>query len=188
MKKTATRRWPLLIALAMLWATVGIIYLVSIRQNDGQLVYALDDAYIHMAIAKNFSQHGVWGVTRYAFGSSTSSVLWTLILSAIYRLFGVNDISPLVLNVLSATGLVWAVYAILRRRSGLHPLYVLVILLGIIYLTPLPVLIYTGLEHTLHALLSILFLYLSAALLSGMRRASPHRVPWRRFSWPSACR
>ena len=46
----------------------------SINEN-GLLVYTLDDPYIHMAIAKNLVTHGVFGVTRFSFSSSTSSPL-----------------------------------------------------------------------------------------------------------------
>ena len=45
-----------------------------IRQDTGAtLVYGLDDAYIHMAIAKNLARHGVWGVTPFHFASASSS-------------------------------------------------------------------------------------------------------------------
>jgi hypothetical protein len=42
--------------------------------NGGSFTYALDDAYIHLAMAKNFPL-GVWGTTRYEFSSSSSSLL-----------------------------------------------------------------------------------------------------------------
>ena len=70
--------------------------------NDGHIIYALDDAYIHMAIAKNFSQKGVWGVTDEGFSSSSSSLLYTLLLSLIF-LFGPNEIAPLIINLVAAT-------------------------------------------------------------------------------------
>jgi len=97
------RHWPVLAAIIILWCTVLLLLILSVRQNQGHLVYALDDPYIHMAIAKNFAQHGVWGVTRYEFSSSSSSLLWTVLLSAIYLIFGTNEIAPLVLNVIVAT-------------------------------------------------------------------------------------
>ena len=75
---------PLLISVVVLWAIVGISLTLSIRENQGHIIYALDDTYIHMAMAKNFSQHGVWGMTKYGFTSSSSSPLWTLLLSLCY--------------------------------------------------------------------------------------------------------
>ena len=46
---------------------VAGVIIISIRQNDGHIIYTLDDSYIHMALAKNLAQHGVWGITRYEF-------------------------------------------------------------------------------------------------------------------------
>src|SRR2546426_9784746 len=77
--------WPLWGALLLLWASMAAMVLASLRRTDGHLVYTLDDAYIHMAIAKHFARDGVWGVTPYAFGSSTSSPLWTALVAAAFR-------------------------------------------------------------------------------------------------------
>src|SRR6185436_17091297 len=86
-----------LIVLAAFYAFVAYRLL---RLTEGHLVYALDDAYIHMAIAKNLALHGVWGVQAGTFSSSSSSPLWTLLLSGWFRAAGVSDAAPLVLNTL----------------------------------------------------------------------------------------
>jgi hypothetical protein len=65
-----SKHWPLVTALSVLWVTIILLLIVSLRLNQGHFVYGLDDAYIHMSIAKNFALHGVWGVTPYAFSSS----------------------------------------------------------------------------------------------------------------------
>ncbi len=167
MKRTISKHWPLIMGIAVLWLTVGVLFILSTKQNDGHLAYALDDSYIHMAIAKNFSQHGVWGVTRYEFTSSSSSLFWTLLLSVVYLVFGVHEASPLILNITSATLIVLLVYWILSKHSSpFGLLYIFLILLGMIFATPLPALIFTGQEHTLHALITIFFVYLSAKALS----------------------
>jgi asparagine N-glycosylation enzyme membrane subunit Stt3 len=66
-------------ALLSLWLPLILLQLTfagfwwwSIRINGGHLVYALDDPYIHMAIAKNVVQHHVWGVTPFGFTSASS--------------------------------------------------------------------------------------------------------------------
>ena len=61
-------------------------------------MYALDDAYIHMAVARSLARHGVWGVTPYAFTSSTSSLAWPLLLALADLVVGVRAATPLVLN------------------------------------------------------------------------------------------
>src|SRR5207244_12543416 len=51
----------IIVALMMLWGIVAVITGQTATHNQGKITYAVDDAYIHMAIAKNFARHGVWG-------------------------------------------------------------------------------------------------------------------------------
>lgn len=146
----------------------------TVRQNDGHLVYALDDAYIHMAMAKNVANHGVWGVTPYEFSSSSSSPLWTLLLAAGVRLFTSSQLIPFLLNLGVATGMLWMVDRLVRRH-GIGPTGRTLLLLAIVFVTPLPLLVFEGLEHILHAALTILFVY-SAAAASGDRPVSRRSV------------
>jgi len=173
MRFSARAHWPLGIALLILWLTIGVLAFLSLRQNQRHLVYALDDPYIHMAMAKNFARYGIWGITRYGFTSSSSSLFWTLILSFLYLISGVNEQIPLILNILFATLLVLAVYGLARRLSP-YPAYTFTVLLGIIFLTPLPPLVFSGQEHVLHTLITILFAFIAAQVLSSDRdRCSP---------------
>lgn len=94
MKRRLLSQTPFLIASLIFMAGLTIIVLASYEANDRNLVYTLDDPYIHMAIAKNLANHGVFGVTRYEFSSATSSPLWTLLLSATYKVLGVCDWAP----------------------------------------------------------------------------------------------
>jgi len=162
------RHWPLIISMSFLWIIVAILLNASLSNNQGHLVYALDDPYIHMAIAKNFAQHGVWGVTKYYFSSSSSSLLYPLILSLIFFLFGISEVVPLLLNIVFATATVCLIYVLLSRYH-FHLFYVFIVLFSIIFFTPIPPLIFTGMEHVLHTLLTISFAYLSAKILSKGR-------------------
>jgi hypothetical protein len=76
------RYWHLFTALSVFWVTIAFLLVVSLKLNHCHFIYGLDDAYIHMSIAKNFALYVVWGVTKYAFTSS--SLLWNLLLSFIY--------------------------------------------------------------------------------------------------------
>jgi len=157
--------WPLLAAIALFVYLTGGLIADSIRRNGGRFVYALDDPYIHMAIARNFALHGVWGVTAEGFTSSTSAPLWTLILAIAYRLFGVNDLTPLILNILAALALLVLTYFIFARftqRSWLICLLLVVVL----YATPLPAQTLAGLEHLLHAVASIGFSFAAAQVIA----------------------
>jgi hypothetical protein len=165
------KHWPLIAALGILWITAALLLIPSLVLNGGHLIYALDDSYIHMAIAKNIAQHGVWGVTRYEFTSSSSSLLWTLLLSATYYVFGVRDSVPFLWNLLFATLLILESYLLLKRYS-LKPAIIFIALAAIIFFTPVPLLLFYGLEHILHALCTIAFVYLSAKILSSKRPSS----------------
>ncbi len=175
MKFSLRAHWLPGIALLILWLAIGMLAFLSLRQNQGHLVYALDDPYIHMAMAKNFARYGTWGITRYGFTSSSSSLFWTLILSFLYLIAGVNEAIPFILNILSATVLVLAVYGLTRaRRPSPHPAYTLMVLIAIIFLTPLPPLVFSGQEHVLHILVTIIFVFIAAQVLSSDHaRCSP---------------
>ena len=157
---------PLIVAVAILWASVALIARASMARTRGNLVYALDDPYIHMAIAKNMARHGVWGVTEHRHTGSSSSMLWSLLLWLAYLLFGPSELAPLILNLLFATGLLAGAYWILRR-SDFTPRGCLLGLLLIQFLAPLAPIVFCGMEHMLHGLLVLVFAYLAGKELSG---------------------
>lgn len=156
---------PLFVALLVLWILVLVV--TSLRQDEQGLhpAYPIDDAYIHMAIAKNLVRHGVWGVTPYEFSSSASSILWPLVLAFSYLLTGVNQFAPLVLNLLFASLSLVAVYKILRSYQVATSI-ILLTLLAIVFMAPLPTLVVDGMEHNLQILVVLLFTWLSVRLLS----------------------
>ena len=146
----------------------------TLPQTGGQLVYPLDDTYIHMAMAKNLVQHGVWGVTQYGFTSSTSSPLWTGLLALAYLLTGVHEVTPLILNLFLGLALVFSLDAQVRKSFPSRGIR-LGLLLFLIFAIPLPTLTFLGMEHVLHILLSVWFLTLAAESLAA--QTSP-RALW----------
>lgn len=166
------KHWPLFAAICVMWAIVAVLIIVAAAMNQGRLIYPLDDTYIHMAIAKNFALHHVWGVTKYEFTSSTSSPLWTLLLAATYFIFGVNEVAPLVLNLFFGTLTVIIAYGFLRKNSmNRHQLMIFIVLLAAVTATPLPALTAIGMEHALHAFLTLCFVYLAVTVLSSATRS-----------------
>lgn len=174
MKKTLLRRWPLYASLLVFALLVRLVLTLSLRQNRGCFVYALDDAYIHMAMARNLALHGVWGVTRFAFTSSSSSMLWTLLLSMTYKLFGASPIAPLLWNLLFAVLILVAAYAILTWYKVAAVLK-FAALLALIFLVPLPTLVLSGMEQTLQSLLVMVTVFLAARVLAGEAPRSVRR-------------
>lgn len=160
-----SNHWPLLMGLFILWITIIWLLNGSLSINNGTFIYVLDDPYVHMAMAKNFVYHGVLGVDQYGFTSSSSSPLWILLLSTIYFAFGVNDLIPLIINVIFATITVLMAYLILNYYK-LSSFYNLLFLLIFIFLTPIPALVFTGMEHLLQIILTLSFAFISAIMLS----------------------
>lgn len=158
--------WPLFAALAVFIGAIFVAAAAVMSLMDGKIIYALDDPYIHMAIAKNIALHGVYGVTPYGFSASSSSPLWTFLLAGVYLMFGVNEVAPGILNIVFAVLCVVLAFFILRSVDirGLHSF---VWLLLFIFFTPLPALVSTGMEHTLQLLLSIGVLCLAGGVIDG---------------------
>jgi len=140
----------------VLAVAAGLLLWASLGAGGGTLVYALDDAYIHMAMARNLSEHGVFGVTRYGFTSSSSSPLWTLLLAAAFAAVGARDWLPLALDAVSAVALLWAADRVLAVYP-VRPAPRLLALLAVILLMPVAPLLMVGQEHLLHAALTLAF-------------------------------
>ena len=160
---------PLIVALSCLWLSLFILYFAILAMNSGHMVYVVDDAYIHLAISRNLNEFSVFGVTRYEFSSSSSSPIWNLIISAGFLLVGINEMLPLVLNVVLASIAVVTVYA-LRKDFDISQQYLTCVLLSFVFFTSLPSLVFTGMEHILHIILSLFFIVLSSRVLSSEAR------------------
>ncbi len=172
MSKILIKHWPLFASVVILCVTTGVISTIIILRENGHLVFALDDPYIQMAMAKNFVLHGVWGITRFGFTSASSSPLWTFFIAVTYLLFGVSETSPFYLSLLCSVLMLGVAYSVLRWYK-LSPKLILWALLVLVFFTPLPTLICIGSEHPLHAALTILLTFLAARLLSD---ESPSRA------------
>jgi hypothetical protein len=174
LRRAADSLRPVLAAGLLCAVLIAVVLIASLRQNQGRLVYALDDAYIHMAMAKNLVRYGVFGVTPYEFTFSTSSPLWTLLLAGIYKVTGISSTVPLALNVISAL-LGLAVLAILFARHCPSAGGRFLALVLVLYLTPIVPLVFTGMEHTLQVAASLALLMLGAISLAD--GGSPASTP-----------
>ncbi len=154
----APRVWrsPLLLPLVVFLVSLAAALRRGLQGTDGHLLYALDDAYIHMAVAKTLATHGIWGCTPWHFSSSSSSLLWTFGLGAFYLAFQVRDSIPLVLNVAFAIGTLVVANRSLSRLN-VPPLVRASALLGIVVAFPMVGMVLIGMEHVLHLLLTIAF-------------------------------
>jgi hypothetical protein len=134
-----------------------IIYKAS-KINGGLWVYPLDDTYIHMSIAKNFAQHGIWGMTSHGFTNTSSGPLFTLVLSLFYGFWGVSDYWPLVLNLLAGLAgcllLSWQV-----QQFKLPMLGACVSAMAVVLLIPMAGMAVMGMEHAWHCVWALAFVW-----------------------------
>lgn len=172
--KPRARTAPLVSA-ALALVVLAVITWKSLAGTGGRITYVLDDAYIHMAVAKNLVEHGVWGVTSHGFTSVSSSILWVLLIAAADLILGIRDLIPLGLNlVASVLAIVLLDRAVRRTFDSTAPQVVLVLILFV--LSGIPALVFTGLEHVAHIAASLLLLDRAVALLGdGPNR---RRDPW----------
>ena len=142
--------------------TLAIVLLV-IKQVSGRtggaFSYPLDDPYIHMQIAKNIVQSGTWGINPGEFGSASSSLLYTILLTISFALFSFNIWIPLVINIVAAVALLYVIHRWLRKQQ-VSLLAEFIILTAITALAPLSVIVMNGMEHVLQAL--FVFMYLTS--------------------------
>jgi len=157
--------WELFFVLLFFWIIILVILIQSLILNNGHVIYSLDDVYIHMAIAKNFSKYGVWGVTKKEFSSSSSSLLYSLLLSFLF-LFGPYEIIPLIINLVFSNLIILEAYYILKIKKNIPSYAVIICLVLIILLVPLHFLIFTGMEHTIQICLDVLFFYIASLIIS----------------------
>ncbi len=182
----AEKKWGVA-AVAVLLAIggTGLLALACIHMTGGTLVYALDDAYIHLAMARTLAESGVWGLNAATPGAASSSPLWTLLLAGMTAALGPQAWFPLVLNLLAAAVLALVADLWLRELS-FRPAWRASAVLAVLVIGPVGPLAMTGMEHVAHAAAVVLLvalalrrtpagpiaLALAAALATGFRYES----------------
>lgn len=118
--------------------------------------YTLDDPYIHMALAENIAR-GHFGVNLGEASNPSSSILWPWLLAAFDKV-GVILWAPLLINIACFVATVRVMLAFCLKRlapDGEGALNVLILLgLALLAFNVFGV-IFTGMEHSLHVLLSV---------------------------------
>ncbi len=155
--------------LALLVPIVWIEHDILI-QTRGTIAYPLDDAFFNLTLAKNLAFEHVWGITKYSFTSVSTSLLYPFVLGFIYLVSGASPVVPLLVNGIAAIWFLKVLHGWLIRQN-ITPTAQLVILLAVIYLTPLPLLVVSGMEYPLELLFTFLFItrrtYIYAILMVG---------------------
>jgi hypothetical protein len=155
--KKMRNNFPLIIACMVLFSLLSILVRMILRETGGVFMYALDDPFIHMQVAKNLALYNTWGINPHEFESASSSILYTLLLAGCFKLFSVNILIPFIINFIAAVCLLATVHQWLLKQALGNTARTITLLLLVI-LVPLPVLIISGMEHTLQCFFSFLFL------------------------------
>lgn len=130
--------------------------------THGNFTYTLDDAYIHLALAENLARFGHYGLNLEEYSSPSSSILWPLLLIPLLAA-GIGAYGPLVLNVPFAVASVLVIHQLIidaakwpsQRSADISWAWALLVFLMINGFG----VIFTGMEHSLHILVTALILY-----------------------------
>ncbi len=163
-QRLAASSGPLLVSFAVLSILLVYLYSAALQKCGGHFGYPMDDTYIHMAMARSFSQHGVWGLTQYGFSSTSSSLLYTAILAVVYAVSGPGELAPFVLNILFAYLLLFLFDWVLKK-AGVATLPRVMYLGLLIFGFPLAPEVMAGMEHILHAAITIVYVFFAVRLL-----------------------
>ena len=141
----------LLLAGFELWAILTL--------NHGVLLYALDDAYIHLGLAARLHA-GHYGINAGAASSPSSSILWPFLLAP-FGGWSRFEWVPLILNLLAALGTAvtiprWSALVLGPPASGPGALFHAVLGVLLLFLFNTVGLVFVGLEHSLQVLLTLL--------------------------------
>lgn len=143
---------------------IGALLFMSIARNGTAVVYTLDDPYIHLALAENMIR-GHYGVNLSEPSAPASSILWPLLLAPLART-PAGVWMPLLFNL--GFGLVTALaygriatmcvtpepvghQDVNHRRLGF---FAGLIAIGLVLMTNLIGLVFTGMEHPLQVMLA----------------------------------
>ncbi|HSP87602.1 MAG TPA: hypothetical protein VLN45_05680 [Ignavibacteriaceae bacterium] len=151
---------PLFFFLIIFFAEVTAILIL----NSGLIVYTVDDSYIHLALAENILR-GHYGVNLNEYSSPSSSILWPFILAP-FSGFSFGYLAPLIINSLSATGIVLVFFLVIKqlflndhsRNSKLNTAAILFLIL-LIPATNLIGTLFSGMEHTFQIFFTILIIW-----------------------------
>jgi len=143
--------------------------------NDGVFTYALDDPYIHLAVAENLANTGLYGVNPSEVSAPCSSPLWPFLMVPFAGLQWF-EYAPLLLN--TAAGFLTCMILIGRVRRIIPPvpddwkgtLLRAALVGGALIATNVIGVVFTGMEHSLQVLLAV-------CVVEGMLRHTEGRKP-----------
>src|SRR3954462_10210940 len=169
------RRTPLYLSIGALAVSIGAYVALYASHSHGPFLYAIDDAYIGFATAKNLVEHGVWGATRYEFSGASTSLSWPLLLAGIHQVMGLRTFTPLALNIACAVGMIVVIYEGLARYVAGRWVRAAASCVAVAA-AAVPVLALLGMEHTLQTLLTLIVAFAGVRLAGAADKAHDRRL------------
>jgi len=153
-----------------LWllALAGLVAAVCVA-TGGQLVFTLDDPYIHLALAEGILQ-GAHGVNPGEWTSPSSSLLWPWLL-VVTEALGLGAWGALAWNALAMGAAVYLLLGHAQATFGAGRLTVVLAPLLVVSLNALGLPL-VGMEHSLHVLLSVVVVRSLTPTSPGIRAAA----------------
>ncbi|MGJ4926724.1 hypothetical protein ACQR1I_01865 [Bradyrhizobium sp. HKCCYLS2038] len=164
---------PIGVALSA-WGVLFAIELVAgLWLTGGRLVFALDDAYIHLAVADQILAGG-YGVNAGELSSPSSSIIWPYLM-ALTEAMHLGPWGPLLVSAAAAAATIVTIMRLLERSrlfEAERAWFMAVISLLMVFIVSAIALPMTGLEHSLHV-------WATVTTLAGLAEAAQGRTPSR---------
>ncbi|KPL86127.1 hypothetical protein [Herpetosiphon geysericola] len=144
----------LILGLILLIQGVAIYFL-----NAGKFLYILDDPYIHLSLARNIA-HGHYGINVVEPSAPSSSILWPFIL-AIFARLPLFEYVPLLLNLILGFLALFFIQKTIKLifQDQISQFKHLSIITGFIIIANLVPLIFSGMEHVLQVVITMIITY-----------------------------
>jgi len=163
-------------SLCAVLAAIGLQTIAILVLNSGHLVFTIDDAYIHLALAENLLR-GHYGVNLTEFSAPASSILWPFLIAPVSGL-PIADYCLLVFNAACALGTVCVLWRVLvspgpgASPGGLPPRTLSLWMAVLVLACNLIGLVFLGMEHSLQVLLT------SLIVLGLVQETQTRTAPW----------
>lgn len=157
---------PFIVGSGFLLVVLAVLEYFTFRKTNHVFCYPLDDTFIHLAVAKNAALHGNWGVSASEWVSTSSSPLFTGLLTMMIKLVGTNVFLPLVLAIAGSLIMIGAMQTELNRYSSLSTSQKTLTIIVTLIIGAIPSLTGLGMEHTFQIAFTLLFVHAMATVLS----------------------
>src|SRR5690348_9105524 len=105
----------LVTAFLVLLVVVLLLEWPVLQHTHGSVLFPLDNAFVNIAVARNLAFYQVWGISKVAFQSASSSLLYPIVLALLFFVFGAHLVIPFIVNILAAIAFLWALQRSLAR-------------------------------------------------------------------------